>query len=42
MILISGNDPIVDGLCSALDALGRPRWVGARTFDTSMTSTAPA
>jgi hypothetical protein len=24
MILISGNDPIVDGLCSALDALGRP------------------
>ncbi|HTR54602.1 MAG TPA: hypothetical protein VMJ10_28115 [Kofleriaceae bacterium] len=24
MILISGNDPIVDGLCSALDSLGRP------------------
>jgi hypothetical protein len=24
MILISGNDPIVDGLCSALDALGHP------------------
>lgn len=24
MILITGNDPIVDGLCSALDSLGRP------------------
>lgn len=24
MILVSGNDPIVDGLCSALDARGRP------------------
>jgi len=24
MILITGNDPIVDGLCSALDALGSP------------------
>jgi len=24
MIMISGNDPIVDGLCSALDSLGRP------------------
>jgi hypothetical protein len=24
MILISGDDPIVDGLCSALDSLGRP------------------
>lgn len=23
MILLSGNDPIVDGLCAALDALGR-------------------
>jgi len=22
MILISGNDPIIDGLCSALDSLG--------------------
>ena len=24
MILITGNDPIVDGVCSALDSLGRP------------------
>jgi hypothetical protein len=24
MILITGNDAIVDGLCSALDSLGRP------------------
>lgn len=24
MILITGNDPIVDGLCSTLDSLGRP------------------
>jgi hypothetical protein len=23
MILITGNDPIVDGLCSAHDSLGR-------------------
>jgi hypothetical protein len=41
MILITGNEPIVDGVCSALDSLGG-RWLGARTFDAPMTNRVPA